>query len=249
VAKEVKVIYSGGGNRIATKITESIGILHGAQLPDIIYSDKLFFADQNWKDPNREIYMRELEKHRPQMATVLDLEREDQFDEVMSWTEEASKFVEQVIVIPKIRGIIESIPESVNGKPIVLGYSVPTGFGKTGVPFEEFGDREVHLLGGQPHFQVMLLDKLNVISLDNNYIMLKGLTYNCYWTGNFGTTRIWLQLQASGIDLDKNSNYLAFTISWFNFLKAIDYKLNGKELKFESKKSYIKTIQRWSDGK
>lgn len=247
MAKDVKVIYSGGGNRIATRITESMGILQGAQLPDVLYSTKLYFADQNWKDPNRQMYMYALEKHRPIMATVLDLEREDQLEEVLDWAKEVSQFVEQVIIIPKYSGAIKQIPESINGKPIVLGYSVPTGFGNTGVPFEEFGDREVHLLGGQPHFQIMLLDKLNVVSLDNNYIMLKGLTYNCYWSYN--TSRVWLQLKDKGVDLDKNSNYLAFMISWHNFLKAIDNKVNGIHMKFENKKSFNKTIQRWSNGK
>lgn len=247
MAKEVKIIYSGGGNRIATKITESMGILHGAQLPDVIYNEKLFFADQNWKDPNRQIYMQALEKHKPTMATVLDLEREDQLDDVLDWAKEASQHVEQVIIIPKYSGAIKTIPESINGKPIVLGYSVPTGFGNTGVPFSEFEDREVHLLGGQPHFQIMLLDKLNVVSLDNNYIMLKGLTYNCYWSYN--TSRVWIQLKDAGIDLDKNSNYLAFTISWFNFQQAINNKLNNIPMRFENKKSFNKIIQRWSNGK
>lgn len=247
MAKDVKVIYSGGGNRIATKITESMGILHGAQLPDIIYADKLFFADQNWNSPNREIYMQELEKHRPHMATVLDLEREDQFDEVMDWAKEASKFVEQIIIIPKYLGAAKRIPGTINGKKVILGYSVPTGFGNTGVPFSEFGDREVHLLGGQPHFQVMLLDKLNVISLDNNYIMLKGLTYNCYWSYN--TSRVWVQLKDAGIDLDKNSNYLAFMISWHNFIQAVYNKTHNIHMKFEDKKSFKERIQRWSNGK
>lgn len=244
--KDVKIIYSGGGNRLAAKITESIGILQGAQLPDVIYSKSLYFADQDWKNPNKELYLESLKEHKPAMATVLDLEKPDQLEEVLDWASDVSQYCNDIIVIPKFRGSINLIPEIINGKRVVLGYSVPTKFGGTKVPFGEFGNRPVHLLGGQPHVQIMLLDKLNVVSLDNNYIMLKGLTYNCYWTHL--ESRTWVQLKDAGIDLDKNSNYLAFTISWMNFMEATRLKLSGHRLRFEDKKEYQNKILRWEKG-
>ena len=138
-------------------------------MPSTVYHPPQFI-DQNWKNPKRDVYMQCLAIHRPRIATVLDLEHEDQFDEVMAWAEEASQHVtESVIIIPKAMGIIDRIPESINGKRITLGYSVPTSHGGTYVPLWEFGSRPVHLLGGSPVNQFELMRYLNVVSLDNNY--------------------------------------------------------------------------------
>lgn len=85
------------------------GFLLGSQLPETVYYP-IHFADQDWKAPNRERYMVALAEHRPHMASVLDLEHESQLDEVLGWAEDAARFVQVVMIIPKAFGIIERLP-------------------------------------------------------------------------------------------------------------------------------------------
>lgn len=164
---KIELIYCAAGNRRLAKIALLAGWLYGAQLPNTVYH-RPYFVDQDWKNPVRADYMASLREYRPRLATVLDLEHEHQFDEVMDWAQEASQYVGEVIIIPKVAGIIERIPREINGKPIRLGYSVPTKYGGTIVPLYEFGQRPVHLLGGHPRKQFGLASVLNVASVDCN---------------------------------------------------------------------------------
>ena len=76
----MELIYCAAGNRRFAEIATSHGFRYGAQLPGTVYTDvaPLYFADQDWKEPNRDKYMSALAQHRPHMATVLDWEREEQ---------------------------------------------------------------------------------------------------------------------------------------------------------------------------
>ncbi len=142
---------------------------YGSQMPRKVHYQPEFI-DQDWKKPDRTRYMLKLKEHSPRMATVMDLEVEGQFEEVMSWAQEASNYVkESVIIIPKVVGAISKIPTYLNGKKVILGYSVPSSYGATTVPVEEFLGREVHLLGGSPKKQIKLSKEMRVVSADANY--------------------------------------------------------------------------------
>lgn len=163
------LIYCADGNKDRAETAIKFGFEYGAQLPNTIYFAP-YFVDQDWENPRRSAYMAALEKYKPSMATVLDLERMDQLDEVLSWAEEAAQFVEQVLIIPKVFSIIPLLPHSIQGDvEVVLGYSTPTKFAATEVPVWEFGNRPVHLLGGAPQVQMELTYYLNVVSVDGNY--------------------------------------------------------------------------------
>ncbi|MBN1250086.1 MAG: hypothetical protein JXC32_20645 [Anaerolineae bacterium] len=163
-------------------------------MPGTIYYP-IWFADQDWRKPNRAGYMTALAEHRPVQATVLDLEREEQLSEVLGWAEEAAQYVERVVIIPKAFGIIDRIPAHIASAEVVLGYSVPTRYAGTEVPVWEFGRRPVHLLGGRPSAQLRLSHYLNVVSADGNYANLKATQFCQWWDGNR-----WRQL------LDDNGN-------------------------------------------
>ena len=150
-----EVIYCGGGNRRFCEMAIAAGMKYGARLPGTIYGD-LYFADQNYHKPDRVAYMRGLARHKPAMATVLDLESEDQLGLVLDWAEEAAQHVERVLIIPKVHGIIGRLPRRVGGADVILGYSVPTKYGGTFVSLQEFEGWPVHLLGGSPHAQIVL---------------------------------------------------------------------------------------------
>ena len=53
----MELIYCGGGNAKFAQIAIDAGFLYGAQLPSTVYHP-LHFADQNWKRPDREKYMK-----------------------------------------------------------------------------------------------------------------------------------------------------------------------------------------------
>lgn len=154
-----------------------------------------------------------LAKHRPRMATVLDLERYDQLEEVLDWAEEAAQYVETVVIIPKAHGIIAKLPRQVGQADVRLGYSVPTRYGGTEVAVEEFRGWPVHLLGGQPHRQMDLFDSFEVVSVDCNYQLLKA-NRGCQhwvWPGR------WVP---DGGKTKEGAHYVSFEKSCINIIAA-----------------------------
>ncbi len=187
------------------------------------------FVDQDWKKPDRERYMAAIREHRPHMATVLDWERDQQLPEVLSWAEEVTPFVEQVVIIPKVMGGIPQLPRRIAGREVVLGYSVPTRYGGTELPIWEFAGWPVHLLGGSPHRQLHLAHYCRVNSADGNYTAKMAQQYNQFWTNGDATyakNRHWPRLaEADGQKWgnggkDDNAPYEAFRRSCVNIMAA-----------------------------
>ena len=221
----MELIYCAAGNARFAQIAIDTGFLYGAQLPGTTYHP-IWFADQNWKKPDRAKYMAALAEHRPHMASVLDLERADQIDEVLSWAEEAAQWVNVVMIIPKAFGIIPFLPRRIGGAAVRLGYSIPSKHGGTQVPVWEFDGWPVHLLGGQPHEQIRLSHHFNTVSIDGNYANKMATRYCQFWTpGNahYAENRYWPTLKAAndgvrvdGVDLP----YEAFRRSCENIMAA-----------------------------
>lgn len=175
----MELIYCADGNRRFAQIAIDAGFLYGAQLPHTVYFAP-WFADQDWKKPNRERYMAALAEHKPHMASVLDWERQEQLPEVLEWAEDAAQFVEVVMLIPKVQGGVERLPRSIGGKPVRLGYSVPTRHGGTELGLWEFCGWPIHLLGGSPQTQMQIAHYLDVRSADGN-LHQRAAMYCTYW--------------------------------------------------------------------
>ena len=200
------LIYCAGKNPRFDTIALEAGFKLGIQLPHPTVTYPPYFVDQNWKKPDRKLYMQALKKHRPVMATVLDLEHEDQFKEVLSWAEEAAQYVQKIIIIPKAFGIISQIPKRIGNTHVILGFSVPTKFGGTSVPLWEFLGWEVHLLGGSPKKQRKYASYLDVISVDGNYANLKATKFCSWFDGHK-----WYQLKKNNGEIwGKDAPYEAF---------------------------------------
>jgi len=188
----------------------------------------LYFADQDWRGPDRERYMAELARHRPVMATVLDWEREERLPEVLSWAEEAVQYVEQVLIVPKVIGGIPRLPRRVGGKQVVLAYSVPTRYAGTEVPLWEFAGWPVHLLGGSPHRQMEMWRYLNgiaeVVSVDGNMVSKMAIKRCQFWvagTAHYARSCWWPMLrEADGCWWGKDAPYEAFRRSCVNIVDA-----------------------------
>lgn len=222
-----EIIYCADGNRRFAEIAIEHGYLYGAQLPNTVYFQP-WFADQNWRKPDRERYIAALKQHKPHMASVLDLENENQLPDVLGWAEEAAQWVQVVMIIPKVFGIIPQIPRRIGGADVRLGYSVPTKFAGTEVPIWEFYGWPVHLLGGSPQAQMQLVRYLNVASADGNYAQKMAIKYCQFWepgTARYASNRWWPTLQEAnggekwndgGID----APYEAFRRSCENIMAA-----------------------------
>lgn len=213
------LIYCAGGNARFAAAARDAGFQLGAQLPATVYHRPLYFADQDWKKPDRERYMQALAEHRPTMATVLDLEREGQIGEVLSWAEEASQYAQRILIIPKFSGAVDYLPRSIGAASVVLAYSVPTAFGGTEVPVWEFEGWPVHLLGGSPHRQMELTHYLNVVSADGN-MANKMAHRGRFWCQEKGPKGHWRNLREFGIDLPTDNNLEAFRLSCTNIFAA-----------------------------
>lgn len=212
------LIYCAGKNRRFDTVAYAAGYALGACLPATIYHP-LYFADQDWKRPDRARYMAALAQHRPAMATVLDLERPEQHDEVLGWAEDAAVYVRQVLVIPKYSGAIDALPRSIGGADVILAYSVPTAYSGTEVPIWEFSGWPVHLLGGSPHAQMCLTRYLDVVSADGN-MANKMAHRGRFWSAEKGPKGHWRNLHEIGIDLPIDNNQEAFRRSCSNIMAA-----------------------------
>jgi len=187
-----ELIYCADGNPRFAAAAVAAGWRYGARLPAKVYQS-VHFADQDWRRPDRDGYMRALRAHRPAVATVLDWERAEQFGEVMSWAAEASRHVARVVVVAKVSGLCSLIPRAVGGAEVLIGYSVPTAYGGSEICLWEIGRRPVHLLGGSPQKQLSLARYLNVVSVDGN--MAHQQAHRCrYWSRKKGPHGHWRQL-------------------------------------------------------
>lgn len=209
-----ELIYCAAGNPRFARIAIEAGMRYGAQVPNTVYYPP-YFCDQNWKRPNRERYMAALAQHRPHLASVLDWERLEQLPEVLAWAEEAAQYVEVVMLIPKVQGGVECLPRVIGGKPVRLGYSVPTSFGGTALGLWEFGGWPVHLLGGSPQAQMQTARYLDVRSADGNAAQKAAVNWNMVWKEGK-----WLRLDDAIGRVEKDAPYAAFELSCQNILAA-----------------------------
>jgi hypothetical protein len=216
------LIYCGMGNARLDQMAIDSGFKYGLRLPQRNSPNfPVYFSDQDWKSPKREKYMLSVKKYRPKIATILDFEKLEQYNEVMSWAEEISEIVDGIIIIPKFDGSIELLPKTINGKQVILGYSVPTKYGKTDLNLDLFDDWPVHLLGGSPHRQMEYTkNKKNIISIDCNYHAMMAINFRNYWTGKLnGEKRWWLGYQGEG-EYTKEAYFRSFDISCKNIIRA-----------------------------
>lgn len=180
--------------------------------------------------------MQRLSVLRPSLATVLDWERYDQMEDVFEWAEEAAAHVETVIIIPKVFHTVPMIPTHIGGRPVRLGYSVPTQHGGTALPLWDFRGRDIHLLGGSPQEQLRLSRHLRVVSADTNYHQKMAVKYAGFWvngTARHSKNRYFPCLSDIGNHTRDDAPYIAFEMSCQNIIEAwreLGYAVNEDRL-------------------
>jgi len=217
------LIYCAGGGKRFAEIAINAGFLYGSRLPSTVYFSP-YFVDQDWKKAAKNYaryyarYFEALEKHKPHIATVLDFEHHWQRPVVLQWAEEAAKHAEIVVIIPKVQGTVHEIPRIIGGKPVRLGYSVPSTYGGTALPYSDFIGWPIHLLGGSPQKQLRLRKFMDVKSADCNTHMLMA-NYNKVFVGGK-----WVRLDSLCQHVDQDSNYRSFELSCKNIKSAWNSK-------------------------
>ncbi len=179
------LVFCAHGNRRYAVRAIAAGFRYGSRLPAKVYFP-VWFADQNWRQPDRVPYMRALREHKPAMATVLDWESEEQLPEVLDWAEEAAQWAERVLIIPKVQSGVTRLPRRVGRADVVLAYSVPSKYGATELLAWEFAGWPIHLLGGSPMRQLetwrYLAAIAEVVSADGNAIQ-RAANYGVFYDG------------------------------------------------------------------
>jgi hypothetical protein len=160
-----------------SKTVQNIAIKHGwlpaaryTNLRDVKTFGKVMFLDIDFKNYNFEKHLSAVKLTRPHLTVARDVFLIDDLENVLKEAEILTNYSEKVIIVPKdaqFKGKIDSLIPC----KYILGYSVPTKYGKTVLEPAEF-NRPTHLLGGRPDVQRKLADIINVYSLDCNRFTL-----------------------------------------------------------------------------
>jgi ribosomal protein S18 acetylase RimI-like enzyme len=104
-----------------------------------------------------------IKSQKPLIATVRDITDINQLPVALKQAREIAQYCGRVIIVPKVKCWI---PDR-----YWLGFSVPTSHGRCDLETSWFGDRFVHLLGGNANKQAEYSALLNTVSLDHNAAM------------------------------------------------------------------------------
>lgn len=167
----VKIVCHSG---TVLKLAMRAGWYAGAsyvRLRDIRGIESVGFIDIDWQNYNFEKHLNAVRDHRPIFTVARDVTRERDLRGTLSQAYELLKWSQFVIVVPKDPRMGPKL-SSLIPQEFILGYSVPTKYGGTGIPLHYFRGRKVHLLGGRPDVQRRIARSLDIISLDVNRFTL-----------------------------------------------------------------------------
>lgn len=160
-------------SKFVLDIANEFGWRSGARytnLRDVRHLDQVYFIDIDWKNYDFDRHLWAVKSRQPALTVARDVESAGELDTIITEAEVLARHAGKVIIVPK-DPLLQSerrlgVPHSFR-----MGYSVPTKYGGTTIPTEQFSG-EVHLLGGRPDVQRRLANELNVVSLDGNRVTL-----------------------------------------------------------------------------
>jgi hypothetical protein len=159
------LIYCASHGRRYADIAVAAGFAYGCRAEQKRSPYPVTFCDLDWKQPKYAEHMTFVKQTQPVFAVAPDLLDPTKLGQTLSYARRLADFARYAIIVPKYDGAIRDLPH----EPwLVLGYSVPTKYGGTEIPVEDFMGRPVHLLGGNPMNQMALAERLHVISADGN---------------------------------------------------------------------------------
>jgi N-acetylglutamate synthase-like GNAT family acetyltransferase len=171
--------------RHTLRIAREFGWLPGARytnLRDLREFKDIGLIDIDWKNYDFQRHLDAVRRTRPRITIARDVSKASDLDNTLAQAAELARWAQKVVIVPKDRKLgprlASIVPES-----FLLGYSVPTKYGRTDIPLAWFDGRPVHLLGGRPDRQYELSKILNVFSVDGNRITLDA-QYGDYFVGD-----------------------------------------------------------------
>lgn len=167
----MRLVHCQGGNPRSARLAVEAGWWYGFRSDGKDYAAELgpvALLDCDWQAPDWPRHLDTAARVRPLLAVVPDVLDESDTDRALRQAEELARHAAAVMIVPKAEGVISRLPRDVGGKPVVLGYSVPTSYGGTELGLWSFGGWPVHLLGGNPRRQAELCGYLDVVSADGN---------------------------------------------------------------------------------
>ena len=149
-------------------------------LRDVRTFGKLGFLDIHWRNYSFDSHLAAARAFRPIMTVAQDVEKANMLDGILDQAHRLAEHARYVVVVPKdpaLAGVLDrAIP-----REFILGYSVPSRYGRTAIPPSAFR-RPVHLLGGRPDVQRLLAEEMPVLSMDCNRFTLDA-AYGDYFDG------------------------------------------------------------------
>lgn len=128
------------------------------------------FLDIHWQQYNWGRHLVAAELLRPFMTVARDIESIHQLDAILVEASHLMRFSKHVVLVPK-DPLLHGRFDELLPKSFLLGFSVPTRYGSTSLPPENF-TRPVHLLGGRPDVQRHFASLMPVASVDCNRFTL-----------------------------------------------------------------------------
>lgn len=181
----MEIVYIRGGDKHAPEVAKAAGMHYGTRHDYKPYSD-VWMLDINWKKYNWRQYLDIVRQHAPMMALAPDYEWPWQWTALSRQIEDLRRIVTHVLVCPKFVGAVRHIPAD-----CIVAVSVPAPSYSGFLPdFREIVGRRVHLLGGRPETQALLVQRLNgynvdVFSVDGSYLSMKAGNGQVYSEGKW----------------------------------------------------------------
>lgn len=170
-------------NRIIS-MARKYGWLPGARythLRNVKNINPLGFLDIDWKNYDFQKHLDAVKEKRPFMTVARDIIDKRDLVKIIDEAYILKEYVYYVIIVPKDTYFNNDNINNLIPNDFILGYSVPSLYGKTQINPDYF-KRPVHLLGGRPDVQRKLAEKMPVISIDNNRFILDAC-YGDYFDG------------------------------------------------------------------
>ncbi len=168
----MRLIHCQGGNPASARLAVAAGWWYGFRSDDNHHAQEIgpvALLDCEWTAPDWPRHLAAAAEHRPWLGAVPDVMMETDTDRAVRQAEEIAPYCcLGPLLIPKAEGVIDRLPHTVGGKSVVLGYSVPTGYGASPLGLWSYVGWHVHLLGGNARRQAELCGYLRVVSADGN---------------------------------------------------------------------------------
>ena len=219
-----RIFINGGGSSpydlIAQKAGWKLGINSGGKNS---HRTQVFMVDNNWRHYNHTQHLMAVNHHRPNMATVRDIESHVDQKETLKQIREINQFCQKIVIIPKCR----LIPEVLDFPNLIFG--LPLGPEENSISWDYAlnSNFAIHLLGGSPKRWVSAIERLGnrIHSFDGNYLSKIAKWGKIYKNFRSRSPHQW------EVPSGKNFNYRCFEYS----LQCLDSMIFNHQLTFNLK--------------